>query len=61
MKFKYTIGETLNHIGSHPAERTWQTPIYLNGQLMFIAIGATQSESKGNAEVVFDYLSNPVK
>lgn len=49
-------GNALNHIGSHPTGRTWQTPIYKNDNLIFIAIGSTQEESAENAKIIIETL-----
>lgn len=53
---KHTEGElksldrTYNIIGSSPDERTWQTLVLCNKQTAFLAIGATEEESKANAQ-----------
>jgi hypothetical protein len=52
---KYTAGETLNHIGSHPI-RTWQTHIYNSKkELVFIAVGETKEESISNASKILTH------
>ena len=45
-----SLERTYNVIGSSPDERTWQTGIVCDKKMTALAIGASEEESKANAE-----------
>lgn len=46
-----SLSSTMNHIGTHPT-RTWQTYIFHKHELVFIAVGETEEESRKYAKLI---------